>query len=136
MGGKRPVVTTAALAFGFLMLGVLCYVFFNHETYLSHVLPQFGIPFPRSSSGSLFHRIAIGYAADLLWAAAMPLAIQTVLQLKGKKQVWLALSVVVGCGYELSQKAGWIAGTFDWIDLIVYSVGTVLSLWIIHKIWR
>ena len=132
----RTAVLTAALSLLFLLLGSACYVIFNRSTPLAQFLPSVEFELPANGGKAVVVRIMTSYAADFFWATAFPLALQTVLWLKGKAQRWLLCCCFLGVGYEFMQKAGLVAGTFDPLDLLAYAMGTLCSLWIIKLVWR
>ena len=46
----------------------------------------------------------------------------------GALQFWTGAGFVLSIGHELSQAAGWAMGTFDWMDLVAYSVAALVGM--------
>ena len=69
------------------------------------------------------------YLCDLLWALSLTAVSQLILG-TGRKQVIVSflICVLTGTAVELLQHHGIIPGTFDIWDLIVESIGSVLSI--------
>lgn len=42
---------------------------------------------------------------------------------------WTGSASVLAIGGEFAQWPGWIPGTFDWVDLILYLVAAIVSYW-------
>lgn len=136
MNTKRSAVISILLVLLFLMMGMFCYALFNQRTILGSFLPRIDFAWPDGKFFAVIRTILTSYAADLCWAAAFPLALQVVLTLRGKKQLWLIGCLSLGMAYEAMQGAGVLPGTFDWFDFIAYALGTACSLYIIKTIWR
>ena len=42
--------------------------------------------------------------------------------------IWISLGLMMSVGHELGQAAGFIYGTFDWVDLAAYTTAAVTAL--------
>ena len=40
---------------------------------------------------------------------------------------WTGMGLLISIGHEFAQAAGWVIGTFDWLDLLAYTVATLLA---------
>ncbi len=78
---------------------------------------------------NLFWRFIKYYLGDFLWAFSLTALVKLILG-KGKPQSIVALSIGISVGFlvELFQKYGLIPGTFDFFDLLVETLGAILSL--------
>ncbi len=83
---------------------------------------------PALASRRACRGLLTSYGADLCWAAAFTLTVQAILMLEGRKHRLLLLCAGLGFFFELGQGLGWIAGTFDPIDLLVYVLGTCIAM--------
>ena len=40
---------------------------------------------------------------------------------------WTAMGLIISIGHEFAQAAGWVMGTFDWVDVLAYTMATWLA---------
>ena len=75
-----------------------------------------------------------------LWLLAFQNTLTWIKGFKGRRLIHLVLlASFTGVGLELLQAFHWTDGRFDWIDIIFYSIATLLSLsniWLIRKRWE
>lgn len=115
-----------------LVIGLVVYVFVNHNTYLSeYILPLGNCPY--ISINPTIYTLIISFWADFMWAFALPFAIQGCLDLKKKEIPSLIICAILGFVVEIMQKLNFLKGTFDYYDLLVYFIATLLSIFIIYK---
>lgn len=114
-----------------LLLGLLVYLFFNQNTYISGIIPS-AIHLPHVQLKNRYIESFIhSFLADLLWAASATFAVQYIVELKGRKVFLLSLTAVLGIAVELMQKFNIMSGVFDFYDIIVYVIGSFCSILII-----
>ena len=85
---------------------------------------------------SLLHAIQTCWWADLCWAFAFPIAVQSVLLLRGKHIWGLFSCVTLGAVYELLQWRHIVPGTCDPLDLLTYLAGTAMAVFVLKYLWR
>lgn len=134
MKAKRLV--SASISLVFLAIGLVSYYISNRTILHLEPISSYSLSQILSGINPFLLRVLNGYVADLCWSAAFPLALQSFLCLKGKHQLWLLLSVLLGVIYEFLQMKGVCPGTSDPLDVLVYILGTLISLVLIHIIWR
>ena len=115
-----------SLSFFSVLLGLLIYIFFRSETYIHLFLEKF------FAFDALFFSLADNsiidflryYFVDFLWCFSL-LCI-----LSGFSQKFCvfnlvtvsAVSVSLGIFFEFLQKVGYISGTFDYLDILMYVI--------------
>lgn len=72
------------------------------------------------------------FGADLLWSMSFTFIIQSILELKNKTVWFLLICSILGCLYEFLQYLGLAHGTADILDVVIYIVGTCISVVIIR----
>lgn len=121
------------VAFVMLVLGSCIYIFFREEVIFTSwipdswmaVLPNYG---DKIDSESLVGHIFLYSLADALWYGSL-LLVESQL----RSGVWYSKVITVATMalpfvLELLQWAGVIAGTFDWIDIIIYLLTLITFL--------
>ena len=113
------------------VIGCLIYLFYRQETFLVACLPNEWVPSPCKLT---FENIFLAYfflycLADGLWYFAF-LQFQ-VLAFTGTNlsKLVLVFSTMLPFVLEVLQALGWIAGTFDWFDVITYGITLILIIW-------
>lgn len=111
-------VAVAAMA-----LGAAIYIVFRSGTYIHAVAPPdlsgalADIVFPLDG----FVRYLL---CDLLWALALCSSLSVLLT----DRAAAAVTLCFGCGWELAQAAGVIAGTGDPLDCLMYLFGAIIAV--------
>ena len=123
---KRKVILLI-ISFLALIAGLLLYLFFNKEAYVSKVILDV-IPIRPITNDNMLINILRGYGADLLWSISFTLVIQFIFWIDKKRIFLLLLCSVLGILYELMQCFGITNGTADLFDAIVYSLGSLLAI--------
>lgn len=113
-----------------LFLGLLLYLLFNRNAYVSTVLLRV-ISVPEISSENFLIKLLRGYGADLFWSSSFTLIIQIIVWFPKKKLPLLLFCSLLGVLYELLQYVGLVTGIADIGDVIVYIFGSLLALSII-----
>lgn len=114
-----------------LLVGLLLYLFFNKDAYISKVILDI-IPIQTNTDENIVISILRGYGADLLWSISFTMIMQFILWLDKKKIIFLLFCSLLGILYELMQCFGIVPGTADIVDAIVYIFGSVLAIMIIQ----
>lgn len=110
-----------------LVLGLLLYLLFNKDAYVSKFLLKI-IPIKTITGGGLAIEIIRGYGADLLWSFSFTMIIQFIVWADKKKTILLVFCSLLGIVYELMQRFGITTGTADITDVIVYLLGSLLAI--------
>lgn len=114
-----------------LVVGLVVYLLFRPTAIVSQAI--YGIfnitPPCIKTPNNLFWILIKYYFCDLLWAFSLTALVKLILG-KGKLQSIIALLIGISGGLfvELFQLWGLIPGTFDVLDLLVETIGTILSL--------
>ena len=121
---------TAVLGLIALLVGTMLYIFFRPASYVSVIFGTYGWlsqlrtwlkPFPCD-----FLRY---YLPDMLWALALGCGLQTILIPKGKGIVLCGVAAFAsGVVWELLQWLGTVRGTGDWLDILMYALGSLASI--------
>lgn len=121
---------------GALVSGLFVYLFFREQTYLHTWLDLF-VEFPNWSCvdfiGADFIRY---YFPDYLWGYSLSFALCCFMNTK-KARILLpaVMTFVLGCAWELAQGVGWISGTGDLIDVLMYlTAGITVAMINIFKL--
>ena len=118
----------ALISFLLLLVGLLLYMVFNRDTYVSSFIVM-RIPFSINYHPTgVISDILRGYGADFLWTSALTIAVQAILYLK-KSTIWLLLFCSsLGVLFELLQFLKVTNGTADVIDVIIYVMGSAFGI--------
>lgn len=81
-------------------------------------------------------RAALGVLPDVAWAFALGWMISRLWPLASRaRSGWLAIGLVLACGWEVAQGVGLVRGTFDYADLVGSAAAYALAAWIAsHRI--
>lgn len=105
-----------ALAFGAFLYGI-----YRQDTYIGGIignLTSVSLPVDGFLSG-----FAAWYFPDYLWMLSMNCALFAVMLPKGKKVfLWCAVALSMGILWELLQLWGFVSGTADLWDILMYSM--------------
>ena len=125
---RIPCIIIAAVS---LLLGLLVYLLFNQATYIYSFLPEWLRFQQLTVDNSILDMLLKNYCADLLWAISFTFVVQSILMLKPPKVYLLLLTTVLGVAVEIMQLSSIINGTFDLFDILVYFLGSLISIIII-----
>jgi len=117
-----------SLSLLFLLTGGSVYLIFNRTAFFWSLIPWIrdSLPPPLSYAEGLPY-LLVCHGADFFWALSLPLAVEAVLDLRGRRVFLLMLCFFAGAVPELLQGVGIISGTFDFADLAAFFIGTLLS---------
>ncbi len=124
---RKKKITLFSVSVILLILGLLLYLLFNREVFVSRMLLK-EIPVRGISSDAVIVKILRGYGADMMWSASFTMIIQFILWLPKKRLALLFLCSLPGIIYELIQYSGLTTGTADIKDVIVYIFGSLLAV--------
>ncbi len=114
-----------------LCLGLCVYLLFNQTTYIYSFLPDW-LRFQQITvDNDVLDMLLKNYCADLLWAISFTFVVQSILMLKPPKVYLLLFTTVLGVAIEIMQLFSIINGTFDLFDILVYFLGSLISIIII-----
>ena len=120
-----------------MVVGLIVYLILKPSAYVSELiidilgLRQLNI----QTSDNWFLSIIRNYLCDFLWAFSLTAAISLLYyDNRFRSVISVLICLIVGIIIELLQLWGVISGTFDIVDLIVQSIGSILSI-IISKIY-
>ena len=106
------------------MLGVCIYVLFREPVIFTEPLTQHGIHLPVFPLSKGFWSYLLKYILpDALWLVALLLYASTM-----KSQILRGVAILIAPLFEVGQLFGLINGTFDFIDLIVYIIITLIFI--------
>lgn len=107
-----------------LTLGACLYLLFRKPVIFTEPLTQYGLTFPLIPLASGFWSDFLRFTLpDVLWVLAILTFSSTI-----KLSVLRILALLVAPFYEVGQLLGLIPGTFDYIDLIVYIIITLIFI--------
>ena len=115
-----------------LISGLVAYWFFRPEIYLFSLI-QIKNPDPVIVANNIFLLFLKNHFADTLWCIAA-FQIATVLQSGKCPRIYSNSLLMLPFLSEILQAAGLIQGTFDWVDLCIYS--TVFVLFFYKEVFR
>lgn len=84
--------------------------------YIIYLFPEF---FPKSLRN---------YAPDLFWAISLTIALTIVRSFNSNQIVIIISCVLLGLSYEMGQYFNLFSGTFDFYDIIIYAIGSILGI--------
>lgn len=84
-----------------------------------------------NGDNSILYTFVKDYGADLLWAISFTFVVQSILMLNSKSVYWLLFTTMLGAAVEVMQLFGIINGTFDLYDILVYFLGSLITIIII-----
>ena len=112
-------------------LGLCVYLLFNQTTYIYSFF-FFFLRFQQITvDNDVLDMLLKNYCADLLWAISFTFVVQSILMLKPPKVYLLLFTTVLGVAIEIMQLFSIINGTFDLFDILVYFLGSLISIIII-----
>lgn len=118
------------LCCGALVLGALVYILFRPNTHIAHFFDDMSVVTQIRReviqlSRSHFHY----FVPDLLWSFALSCGIQAICEFE-KSKLYICALVALSCGivWEILQWHGIVSGTGDFWDILMYLVGSVLSI--------
>lgn len=102
-----------------LAVGLWIYLTLRAETYLHSLFNAQGVWGRVRFFGSGFLRY---YLPDGLWGYALAMGLYSLYPPQGKRRDVFpaAAAAIVGAAYELAQGCGWIRGTADIVDVLLY----------------
>ncbi|MBE6618470.1 MAG: hypothetical protein E7626_01640 [Ruminococcaceae bacterium] len=106
-----------------LLTGVAIYVLLRENTYINKL-----INFQKIGVSSAFADFLRFYFVDALWSYALTFALSIFIS----EIMAGVISTVFATSWELLQLCGFVAGTFDIIDLIMYLSAIVVAVLIIY----
>lgn len=120
------------LSIVFLVLGISLYFMFNRNALVvRNVCSVLNIEV-ENQIRFVGSDLISSFGADFLWSMSFTFMIQCILELKNKKIWFLIFSSILGCLYEFLQYLGLVYGTADILDVVIYIVGTCISVIIIR----
>lgn len=120
-----------------MVVGLIVYLILKPSAYVSElIIDIFGLrQLNIQTSDNWFLSIIRNYLCDFLWAFSLTAAISLLYyDNRFRSAISVLICLIVGIIIELMQLLGVISGTFDIVDLIVQSIGSILSI-IISKIY-
>jgi hypothetical protein len=118
------------LCFGALVLGALVYILFRPNTHIAHLFDGFPVVI-QLREGSFFLSLSNFdyYVPDLLWSFALSCGIQAICEPE-KTKCYVCALVALSCGvaWEILQWCDVVSGTGDFLDILMYLAGSVLSI--------
>ncbi len=123
---KSFVLRFCAHIVGSLLLGVTIYLLFRKDAYLNQWFGIYGpladLPYPRIIN---FLRY---YFVDALWGYALTFSLALVIPLP----IAVIGTIAWGTLWELLQRAGWVNGTFDLVDIFMYLIAAGVAATLIY----
>lgn len=131
-------ITLLSVSFACLFLGLSIYLFLRRNTYI-HTIMNFSIIdslYIEHPHNNQFLRFIKYYFIDFLWCFSFNLSLVSVSYSFSKKIIiiYSFISFFVGFIFEIMQLIGFVNGTFDCIDIIMYLIASVLGFAINIKI--
>ncbi|MFZ6052034.1 hypothetical protein [Halocola ammonii] len=71
---------------------------------------------------------------DFLWAYSFSFIFLAIWKDQSNQTFWLLAAFSLSISLELAQMSGRLPGTFDWLDLLAYALGFLISIFIDKKI--
>ena len=126
---KTRILATCHMAAA-LGIGCLLYLFLREGTYLHQILHAQGIWSRTAFFGDRLFRY---YLPDFLWGYALSMGLYALYPPQGKRSDLLPAltAAVVGGAYEIAQWCGWVRGTGDVVDGLLYLYAAVAAYKII-----
>lgn len=85
---------------------------------------------------TLFPKTIKNYIPDLLWSISLILSLIVSNSFNGNKLICVLMSLSLSYLYEIGQLFDVFSGTFDFFDLIIYSLGILIGLIFNDKILK
>jgi len=105
-----------------LLTGVFNYLLFQPNIILFHVLRIENGTLKLANSNSIINHFLIGYFSDALWCTALCLITLVLSELKYLNTLGKVLILQLPFTLEAAQYFGIIPGTFDWLDILTYTI--------------
>ena len=114
-----------------LVTGGILYVLFREHTLVATLLSS--MPFVaclRSVMTPFSNEFICYYIPDFLWAFSLGCLLKSVPGFSNKSMLCGMIAFNSGIVWELLQFAGFVRGTFDWIDILMYLLAGILCQFI------
>ena len=120
----------------FLIAGIVIYLFFRQDTFISVYLSSFFAIEEREIKNKAIKLFIRNYGADFCWAVSFTFFVHAWLRFSQKELLYLIFCSFLGIIVEILQYWQIISGTADIIDCSIYLIGTVLAIFMIALILR
>lgn len=114
-----------------LVLGGLLYVLFRPATIVAHFFGQFPIVYRIQTFLEECNCSIASYIMDYLWGLSLSCGLMAIHNPTKKGTIWLALLAFGwGCFWEILQWLRIVSGTGDLLDICIYSLAAMTSIFI------
>lgn len=123
--GKNVIISSMSL-----VLGGASYIIFRDNTYIGGIFDEYSLVLSvRNLLNEMSCDFVKYYLLDFLWGLSLSCGIIAIHKPKTKGIFLSALTAFIcGCVWELLQYIGFVSGTGDWLDVLMYLSASLMSV--------
>ncbi len=110
-----------------LFAGLLIYILFRKNTYINRMIE---IDFQFNDHVIIDYMRF--YFVDALWAYSLVFSLSIIIN----EKISGIIVAIFSIGWEICQKTSIVAGTFDFLDIVMYLLASTIAVMIIYKFKR